>query len=77
MAPRPCASTTSGCVTRNDGHAASACCAVRTQILAQGEMIDNLAGASVLRNTQNLRIMPLPTAGDGYVIVGVNNDYLE
>jgi hypothetical protein len=55
----------------------STCSAVRAQVLDKGEWLGDMAGVPILRNAQNLRVMLLPTAGDGCVIVGVNNYYSE
>jgi len=55
----------------------SACSTVQTQVLAKGEQLGTLAGVPLLRNAQNLRVMLLPTAGNGCVIVGMNNFYSE
>ncbi len=55
----------------------STCSAVRAQVLDKGEWLGDMAGVPILRNAQNLRVMLLPTAGNGCVIVGVNNYYSE
>ena len=55
----------------------SACSAIQSQVLVKGEMLGNLAGVPMMRNAQNLRVMLLPTAGNGCVIVGMSNFYTE
>lgn len=55
----------------------TACPAIQSQVLAKGELLGNLAGVPMLRNAQNLRVMLLPTAGNGCVIVGMTNYYTE
>jgi len=55
----------------------STCSAVQAQVLVEGEWLGEMAGVPILRNAQNLRVMLLPTAGDGCVIVGVKNYYSE
>ncbi len=55
----------------------TACPVIQTQVLAKGELLGNLAGVPILRNAQNLRVMLLPTAGNGCVIVGMTNYYTE
>ena len=56
---------------------ASACAAVQGQILDKGKMLASLAGVPMLQNEANARVMLLPTAGNGCVIVGFNNTYAD
>ena len=56
---------------------ASACAAVEEEILTKGQMLASLAGVPMLRNAQNQRVMLLPSAGNGCMIVGMNNYYAE
>ena len=53
------------------------CSAVQAQVLAKGEMLGNLVGVPMMRNAQNQRVMLLPTAGEGCVVVGINNAYVD
>ena len=54
-----------------------ACSAVQTQILQKGKQIADLASIPMLQDGNNARIMLLPSAGNGCVIVGFNNLYAE
>ena len=54
-----------------------ACSAVQTQILVKGKQIADLASIPMLQDGNNARIMLLPSAGNGCVIVGFNNLYAE
>ena len=56
---------------------ASACKDVQGQILQKGKALAELAGIPLLQDAANARIMLLPSAGNGCVIVGVNNFYAE
>ena len=56
---------------------ASACKDVQGQILQKGKALTELAGIPLLQDAANARIMLLPSAGNGCVIVGVNNFYAE
>jgi hypothetical protein len=56
---------------------ASACSAVQADVLNKGELLGTLVGMPMMRNAQNQRVMLLPTAGNGCVIVGMNNYYSE
>jgi hypothetical protein len=55
----------------------SACSDVQAQVLDKGELLGDMAGVPILRNSQNIRVMLLPTAGNGCVIVGMNSYYSE
>ena len=54
-----------------------ACSAVQAQILQKGKQIADLATIPMLQDANNARIMLLPSAGNGCVIVGFNNLYAE
>ena len=56
---------------------ALACSAVQGQILQKGKAVADLAGIPMLQDANNSRIMLLPSAGNGCVIVGFNNLYAE
>lgn len=56
---------------------ALACSAVQSQILTKGKAVADLAGIPMLQDGNNSRIMLLPSAGNGCVIVGFNNLYAE
>ena len=56
---------------------ASACKDVQGQILQKGKALTELAGIPLLQDAANARLMLLPSAGNGCVIVGVNNFYAE
>ena len=53
------------------------CKDVQVQILLQGKALSELAGIPLLQDQSNARVMLLPSAGNGCVIVGVNNFYVE
>ena len=56
---------------------ALACSAVQGQILQKGKPVADLAGIPMLQDANNSRIMLIPSAGNGCVIVGFNNLYAE
>lgn len=56
---------------------ALACAAVQGQILLKGKPVADLAGIPMLQDGNNSRIMLIPSAGNGCVIVGFNNLYAE
>jgi len=56
---------------------AASCATIQAQILSKGQLIGNLVGVPVLRDAQNLRLMLLPAAGNGCVIVALNNYYAD
>ncbi len=56
---------------------AETCGNIQTQVLAKGQILGNLAGVPILKNAQNMRLMLLPSAGNGCVIVALDNYYAD
>ena len=57
--------------------ASVSCKDVQVQILLKGKALSELAGIPLLQDQSNARVMLLPSVGNGCVIVGVNNFYVE
>lgn len=53
------------------------CDALQTTVMAKGKQLGVLAGIPLLQNASAQRMMLLPTAGNGCVVVGFNNVYAE
>lgn len=53
------------------------CQTLQTQVLVKGKQLSSLAGLPLLQDVNNQRMMLLPTAGNGCVVIGFNNVYAD